>query len=409
MKLKYYIISQIQEIKSYKSLRWYGFFLSFSHIVTFFFWHRNSVIHQYLTKNANTVCWPQLPFCESLRFLSSEGAEILLYIYLSAAFLSSFLFLNKKTTTSAYFLFLLINLIKLYIYFMDYRLSGNYHYMPFLVSFAFLFVRQKLFFIPLLISLFYLFAGILKISNLDWFTGLVFPKEVQMPLFFNEPIKMLLCFYVVCLEIIGTWFLILKTRWKAAFYIQFLLFHIMSYFIVGYFYPLIMMCLLSLFLLIFFFKETYRMEIKKSLSGILFITLVILGNILSVFIPGDAGFTGEGRLYGLNMYDAHTECTSQIVIKFKNKTIKESFDSYREYALRIQCDPYIDFNTVHKICTYYKNESDFIDIDWTLYSKLRSDVEYKKIVNEKDICQKKIKYSSWRKNQWIKVFNQEDL
>ena len=406
MILKDYIQDQIKEIKSYKSLRWYGFFLSLVHVVTFFFWHHNGVIHHYLTKNANTVCWPQFPFCEAFRFLSPFGAQILLYMYLFLALFASFLFLNKKFTSIAYWLFLIISLIKTYLFFTDYSMMGNYHYMPFLVSFIFLFIRQKLFFIPILIASFYFFAGLLKISNLDWLTGMAFTQDVQFPLFFNEEIKMILCFYVVCLEIIGSLFLISKTHWKAAALVQFTLFHIMSYFIVGYFYPVIMLCLLSFFALGFLFKETSidSINIKKLWPGILFMCLVVAGNMLSVFIPGRAGLTGEGRLYGLNMYDAHTQCYSQIFLKFKSQIIQESFAMNREYALRVKCDPYIDFNTVKKVCAFYKDESEFIDLDWSLWSKLRSDLEYKKIVNEKDVCSKDLKYSSWRKNSWIKIF-----
>ena len=406
MKLKIYISSQIQEIKDYKTLRWYGFFLSLIHVVTFFFWHHHGVIHQYLTKNANTICWPQIPFCESLRFLSPVGAQVFLYIYLSLAIIIAFLFVNKKTVIWAYWFFLIINLMKLYMFFMDYLMMGNYHYMPFVISFAYLFVQQKLLFIPLLISSFYLFAGILKLSNLDWLTGLAFSKNIQFPLFYNESIKMLLCFYVVCLEMIGTWFLIIKNRWRAAVFIQFILFHIMSYFFTGYFYPVIMMCLLSVFCFGFIFNEQSKFRNLKSLyPGCLFLFLIVIGNLLSVFIPGDAGLTGEGRLYGLNMYDAHTECKSQIIIKFKNKNIEESFESYKENALRIRCDPYIGFNIVEKICTYYKNNAEFNDLDWSLYSRRRSDREYKRIVNEKDVCKQNLKYFSWQKNQWIKIFD----
>lgn len=402
--IKRYFQSQVQEISASKSLRWYGFFLSLTHVVTFFFWHRNSFVYQYLTKNANTVCWPQFPFCESLRFLSPLGAEFSFYLYLSVALFTACFFLKKKTVPWAYWLLVIINLVKLYIFFMDYRAMGNYHYMPFVVSFAYLFVRQKLFFIPLCIACFYFFAGILKISNLDWLTGLAFPRRAQFPLFFNEDIKMTLCFYVVCLEIIGSWFLILKTRWKAVFYAQFILFHIMSYFIVGYFYPVIMLCLFTLFLLIYVFDEKHiSLNLRNALPGGLFIFLIVAGNVLSVFIPGNAGLTGEGRLYGLNMYDAYTECDSQIFLKFKSKTIQESFSARREYSLRIHCDPYVDFNTVNKICAYYKDDPEFIDLNWSLYSKLRSDLEYQRIVNEKNVCSKKLQYFSWRKNHWIRI------
>ena len=399
-----YIQSQIEEINSYKALRWYGAFLSLVHVVTFFFWHNTAFIYQYMTKNANTLCWPQIPFCESLRFLSPTGVQITLFLHLCLAFQAAFLFLRKNTLVYAYWLFLLVNVIKFYLFFMDYRIMGNYHYMPFVISFAYLFIRQKLFFIPVLISSFYFFAGILKLSNFEWMTGMAFVRGVRFPLFFNEDIKMLLCFYVVCLEIIGTWFLILKTRWKAAAYAQFILFHIMSYFIVGYFYPAVMLCVLTIFLLMYLFKEQYSvLNFRNILSGLLFVILVVIGNTLSIFIPGDASLTGEGRYYGLNMYDANTECDSQIFLRFKNKTIQESFSAYREYSMRIQCEPYVDFNTVNKICAYYKDDPEFIDLDWSLYSKLRSDMHFQRIVNVNNVCRGEFQYSSWRKNNWIRI------
>ncbi len=492
-----YFKTQIQEINSYKSLCWYGCFLSLTHVVTFFFFHNNGTVYNFLTKNANTLCWPQLPFCEYLRFLSPAGVQVLLYVYLCMALFAVFLFLysaclksslfvssgigasgegvsglsvselsvSKKPVLYAYCLLLIINIIKVYIFFMDYRFMGNYHYMPFLISFVFLFIPQKLFFIPLLIVCFYFFAGLLKVSNLDWLTGLAFPENLNFPLFFNENIKLILCFYVVCLEIIGVWFLVfiqtnckgkellsfftffkrktlarksrsmdIKTIWKIMIYFQLILFHALSYFIVGYFYPLIMFCLLSLFFFMFILNEKsdilYRfdwkfhnlkskrlrpsfLKIKNKISyslgirtenmlpGIVFMCLVVFGNLLSVFIPGSAGLTGEGRWYGLNMYDAHTQCDSQIFLKFKNKIVQESFSGYNEYALRIRCDPYIDFNTVKKICAFYKKYPEFMNLDWSFYSKLRSDLNYKRLVNEKNVCGKNLKYFSWRKNHWI--------
>lgn len=490
-----YLKSQIQEISSYKCLCWYGCFLSLTHVVTFFFFHNNGTVYNFLTKNANTLCWPQLPFCEYLRFLSPIGVQVLLYVYLCMALFAVFLFLysaclksslvtsasgsalnngehisslsplskinlHKKLVLYAYCLLLIINIVKGYVFFMDYRFMGNYHYMPFLVSFVYLFIRQKLFFIPLLIVCFYFFAGLLKISNFDWLTGLAFLENLKFPLFFNESITMILCFYVVCLEIIGVWSLVfiqtnfkvgelfknfvffkwktvaenlkhidIKTIWKIIIYFQLILFHILSYFIVGYFYPLIMFCLLSLFFFMFIWNEQSEilssfdgklhnlksnglrqnfLKVKslggrtgKMFPGIIFMCLVVLGNLLSVFIPGVSGLTGEGRWYGLNMYDAHTQCDSQIFLKFKNKIVQESFSGYREYALRIRCDPYIDFNTVKKICAFYKNDPEFMDLDWSFYSKLRSDLSYKRLVNEKNVCGKNLKYFSWRKNQWI--------
>ena len=455
--LKKWIAHQISEIGSDSSLLIYGFFLSFTHVLTFFFWHNITVIHQTLVKSAHAICWPFIPLCESFRLPAPLLAEVLLFAYLNLSVITAFLFLygtflkmqrHKKarkhyTVPLAYAGFFMLTLLKLYMFFMDFRMMGNYHYMPFVVSFGFLFLRGKKYFIPWLLLCFYVFAGLLKISNQDWLTGLAFPTQLDFPLFFNEDVQQWLCFYVVCLELMGAWFLIPKSgtqpkgiafmphqkksyfrdtypslrkmiNVRNLFLMQFVIFHIMSYFIVGWFYPFMMLCLLTIFPLSSFFDSQsqvyYPPNTPIGVGFFLFLSMIIMGNLLSVFIPGRAGLTGEGRLYGLNMYDAHTECDSQIFLKFytegsreRYQVIQGSFTGYQQYALRIHCDPYMGYNTVKKLCAYYKANPDFIDLDWFFYSKLRSDLKYTKTVSEKNVCAKNLKISSWKKNPWIHI------
>ena len=402
--LRKYIQSQIQEIASVRGLCWYGSLLSLIHIVTIFFWNSTVFIHHRILKNADALCWPDFPFCEFFKMQSPLAVQISLYIYGSLALWSCLLFLNKKTVSWGWWLLLAVSIIKFYYFLMDYRLMGNYHYMPFVISFVFLFIRRKLFFIPLFIVLFYFFAGILKVSNMDWLSGLAFIKIVQFPIIFHQDTTVFVSFYVVCLELIGAWFLLLRSsKWKWFFYFQFILFHIISYFFVGYYYPAIMLLLLPAF--VFFYmdkKPLCSFKIKTNLAGILALVLMVFGNLLSLMIPGPSALTGEGRFYGLTMFDAHTHCDSQILLKFKNQTIQESFSTYDHYAVRIHCDPYIEFNMVKRICKAYKEEADFIDLDWSFYSKLNSDIDYRLIVNEKNVCSQNLKYFSWRKNHWIK-------
>ena len=399
-----YIKSQIQEIESYKSLRWYGAFLSLTHIATFFFWHHNAFVYQYLTRNANAICWPQLPFCESLRFLSPMGVQVLLYVYLVVAIFTVFLFLNKKTLIYAYGLFLTVNVLKLYMFLMDYRLMDGSHYILFLVSFVYLFIRKKLVFIPLLISCFYFFTALLKISDPVWLMGLGFKQDIWLPSFFTENMRLVFYFYIVCLEMIGSLFLVLRTHWKALVYMQWILLYIISCFTVGYFYPAVMLCLLSVFWLMLVFNENYKISgFNRMFSGVVFTLLVVVGSLLSFIIPGDANLTGEGRLYGLNVPSAYTHCNSQIILSFQNKTLQEHFPRYYEgYPLNLRCDPYMDFNTIKQICAFYKDDPEFIDLNWSLYSKRGYDLEYRQIVKEENVCSKNLKYFSWRRNHWIK-------
>ena len=398
-----YIKSQIQEIYSHKSLSLYGAFLSLIHIVTFFFWHNNSVIFQYLPKTANSLCWPQIPFCDSLKLFSPLGVQILLYIYLVMTLLTICLFLNRKTIGYAYWLFLIINLLKLYLFLMDYHLASNAHYLPFFISFAYLFIPQKLLFIPILISCFYFFTGLLQINNPNWLMYLVFSKNIWFPSFVHEDIRLFICFYVLCLEMIGALFLPLKNKWKAFIWTQFILFYFASYFAIGYFLPTIFLSIFSLFVFQAFFNEKYNIiDFRTIVPGTVFTSMVLLGSLLTFLMPGNTNLTKEGQLYALNTSAPQIYCDSHIILHFKNKTLQEHFPRYREYSLSLRCNPYMEWYKIKKICSIYKKSANFIDLDWFFDSTLRYRWEYKRLIEEKSVCSKNLRYSSWKKNNWIK-------
>ncbi len=359
-----------------------------------------------MTRNADSLCWPEsflsFELCNLIRLNSFAAVLILLFIYLFASVLGSLLFLNKKTVKSAYFALLCSTLIQFWIVSMDFGFMGNYHYMLFIITFFYLFIPFKKYFIPIQICLFYFFSGLLKISNMEWLTGMAVFKPA--PSFVSENSLMVLCFLVVLLEMIGCWFLVLKTKLKKAFFFCFMIFHTVSYIFVGWFYPVIMFCLLSLFPLQWIYRETagsFSFS-KKILPGLLCLGLYMAGQIHPYLIKGDQSLTGEGRLVALHMFDAYTKCSSQTVVKFKDKTVESNFSS-RWLAVRVHCDPYIYFHKAEKICRFYKEDKNFIDLDLILISKLESDFIYKKLIDEKNFCSKNISYSQWRKNKWIKA------
>ena len=202
---------------------------------------------------------------------------------------------------------------------------------------------------------------------------------------------------------IGALFLVLNNRWKMLIYIQFILFYFASYFVTGYFHPTVFLLLLSLFVLKDRFNEKYRIsDFREAVPGAVFTGFVMLGSLLGFLIPGNGSLTKEGRLYALNMSSPRVYCNSHIVLHFKNKTLQEHFPKYREYPLSLRCDPYIEWYKIKKICSYYKKDPDFMGLDWSFDSRLSYSLAYSRLVEEKSVCNKNLKYSSWRKNKWIK-------
>ena len=424
-----FLKQNLDEITSHRVLSFYGCGLSIAHIVTFFFWNKPSIVNTWMVQNKSSLCWPHFPFCESLQLSSPAIAGAVLYVYLCISVLSALFFLHKKTVKVAYFFFLLALVAKYGIFLMDYRFMGNYHYMHFIISLLYLFIPQKMFFIPIFIVLFYFFAGLIKTTNREWLTGLALFKSP--PVFINEEVFKILCFLVVLLETVGVWFLILKTRIREGIFFCFVMFHTVSYYFVGYYYPLIMFSLISIFPLKWSQKLgneklgsqklgsekpwSQKLGSQKSLSflnrshyriGVVCLLVFCVCQFMPFLIKGDSSLTGEGRFFSLNMFDANTECRSQVRVRFKNRTVEIPLP-HEPLEVRIHCDPYVYFYQAQKMCQLYKKNKNFKDLDLILFSKLKSDRDYTTLIDEKNFCAQKLSYSLYRKNKWIKITNKK--
>src|SRR5499426_309146 len=90
-----FIRAQITEIERDDALRWYGVALAFLHVVTYLFWvdQRIAIV---VSREAEPICWPLVPACESLRVLSAGGVALLLRGYFAAAIGAGVLFAFRR-------------------------------------------------------------------------------------------------------------------------------------------------------------------------------------------------------------------------------------------------------------------------------------------------------------------------
>jgi hypothetical protein len=139
----------------------------------------------------------------------------------------------------------LVTLLKFALHMSNYNFMGNYHYMAYFVTMAFLFVGHKKHLIKYLIVSFYIAAGALKM-NMDWLSG---AAMIRTP-WLNGPLLSVSLFYVVLLELVLVAGLLHRRQSVRIFVlIQLLAFHIFSWHIVGFYYPMVMFSLLSLFVM----------------------------------------------------------------------------------------------------------------------------------------------------------------
>ena len=379
-KIKIYFKNQIQEIESSLVLRIYGFFLSFIHVVTWVFWRKT--VPGSLSDGMNSFCWPFFTNCDIVHGLNETFVSVSLFVYLLISLGTAFLFLAKKVNW-AYGASIALFVFKFLIQIADYRFMGNYHYMPQLVTLAFLFLPRKEQLAPLLLVVFYFSAGLLKL-NYEWLSGSALWRG--LPFTDNEYLFQLSTAAVVLLELLFVFGLLSKSnavRWPTL--AVFILFHIVSWHWVGYFYPLICLSMLTIYPLLWYLKA--KIDFKLHPSGYAYIFLILLAQAIPKLTSDDPALYGKDRILSLNMIDARAECMSSIVIHDNNKMI-EFIPDKRRFGSRVKCDEIIYLNFARNICHSYKVENEMPRVDLFLAARRKTDFHQRELLNITDFCKK---------------------
>lgn len=377
-----YLKRQIQEILSSKALQIYGGLLALTHVLSAYFWMDRSLDLVVKGRDISTpLCWPIAPFCNSLRFTDTIGAAHFLELYSLLGICGAALFFLGKIRWG-YIVLIFLLLLKVFFTSLSYGLMGNYHYMSFFVQIAFLFFPQKKTLIPFFVGIFYWGAGILKFDP-EWLSGVA----LITPSFLPAQLQHVSLIYAVILECIFVFGLFSRNKWiRAGTLLQFVLFHIFSWHIVGYFYPLTMFLVLGLFILIPFYKEDWDAFIDKSLwnktSTVVMCILLILLQVVPTFISKDPATSGTPRILSLNMLDAKIECETLLIRHQPNA--EETYDPFvKAPSTRTQCDPLIFLSQIEAVCKNSQEKFDF----WLQSRRTTSD-RYHTRLFVTDVCSK---------------------
>lgn len=372
--------------------RFYGLALALMNIVTLLFWDAFDFSFGLATKLAVPTenPWPFIP--ANWPIFVSQVAVPITGAYIFVSFLSVATHLTPATPFRFRNITLAVALtIKLLIYFSSYDFMGNYHYMSNLVSIGYILTAGHLVILQFLICLFYFGAGLIKL-NWEWISGSALLKQT----FISGPILIAACLYVIVLELVLIWGLFAKNKQiRYATIFQLVLFHIFSWHIVGFYYPCIMLLMISIFLIQpdVSGKELARHKIPLTAISALFLTAQLYPKLLNK----DEALTAEGRMWSLNMLDAKSECNASLSIQKEDEILY--LDNPVEYAIRVRCDPLVYFNYAKSLCSRLdSNEAKSLRLN--IISKKTSDHQYKWIVRDQAICSSELKYSILR-NSWI--------
>jgi hypothetical protein len=391
------------------ALRTYAAIASLLHPLTGLAW----LTYKHVTTLAtgdDRVCWPLAPHCDRVRALLSPAlvaGAIAVYMALGAA--AALLFAlpraNAARANAAVATFAVAALAGTALCSLDYRLRFNQTYMLAWVVIAILVAPRKAQVIQALVALFYLWAATLKL-NPEWLSGAALYEK---PFLVPASLVPAACVYVLVLEMVLIWGLFSPdARWRWAVYAQLLLFHALSWNVVGYFYPLLMFGLTAVYPLVWLRAPGETLTLarlradpgaRRAVGGaaLLFSAFQLAPRLL----PGDTAITGEGRLFALHMFDARVECTGGATLRAQDGALSRAALINEHEDARTRCDPIVLVAQGQRLCRLLAQQGDARRVDVAIDAKRVTDERAQPLIHVDDFCHQSTEYSPWHHNAWI--------
>ncbi|MEZ5312939.1 MAG: hypothetical protein R2862_04400 [Thermoanaerobaculia bacterium] len=406
-----YLQRQFGEIRADRALSLYGAFLALTHVVGAFFWRSDlHSLARVIAPGSQAICWPWADGCASWRVLSTAQIDRAVLLYGIVALLTAALYAARRIPT-AWVLHLALEATRLFVVGMDFRLRQNQHYMGFFVGVAFLFFSRRREVVRLLVVFFYVWAGLLKL-NREWLTGAALYAQ---PWFVPASWNAAACTYVVVLEILFSWGVLARRGVVFWFsFLQLVWFHVVSWGVVGFFYPMLMFGILTVFPLMRWFAPPAGSEPEQPLLarfvrlrlGPATIALLLFFSFLQLLprlIPGDSTLTGEGRVFALHMFDAKVVCEGKVTLHDRHGRA-QTVGLRSQEAVRIACDPILYWRNAQDLCSRVATKNpDFTDLDLVLDSKHSSDPIVHRVLDIESFCTRRPEYRLFSRNDWIRI------
>ena len=398
-----YLNRQIDEICTHRALRLYGAALCSGSALAFLAWGRNTGPR--LADAASAICWPFFEECFRYRLLAGDQITALILVGGVLSGLGALLFLSPRRCGPAWALLLAVNVLRTLVLVQDYSLRLNQHYFLSFAVLLFLFFPGKRNLLRYYLVFVYFWAGILKL-DWEWLSGAALYGD---PLWIPKSLIPASAVYVVILECLLVWGMLSRRRWVYwTTFLQLCLFHLVSFPVVGFFYPVLMYLFLTIFPLTYFLKSDLEAPSllrslargKEPLTTYLFLLLFGLFQLMPKIMPGDEAVTGEGRLYAIHMFDARTVCQGAIIARYGGREVKV-VEIPSVGTPRIRCDPVVYFSIARRTCWERRSDPTFVDLDLLLESRRQTAEEMRTVVDIRGFCALNPSYRMLWPNRWI--------
>lgn len=379
-----------------------GACLALAHVLLAVAWSTTQPLAAILAPDQPAVCWPFLPDCAALHGRLAPHVTSALAGYAGLAGLTAVLLARRKAGLGLALLLVLTG-IEIGTVALDYRLRLNQHLMQVTATLAFVVLPSQRRLLRYLVAGFYFWAGLLKL-NAEWLSGAALPT---LPLGVPAGLMPAAALYVVLLELSAPFGLTARrASWRWLTLAQLVGFHVASWPVVGFHYPLLMALLLAVFPLCEGEPDDARPGLRRLVRGTEALStraaLALFGalQIVPRLYPGDTALSGEGRLFALHMFDARVECQAGAVLHSATGSERRVPIEHR-LPPRIQCDPIVYLGDARALCRKLAGKAGVTSIDLWLRSRRTSDTEQTQVLDLRDVCSTRPEYRWLGHNAWI--------
>lgn len=388
----------VREIAQSKVLQWaFGAHL-LATFLAFYDWIGKAESTAPLAEYGFYQCWPYFQNCHEYFFLADIPFGIsqpLLYMGFFGLMAYIVWCMTEQRWRQAHLAALLILVWKfLNILVLNMSHMANFEYYHLMFGIVLLLLPHKLFFLKFSVVWFYFLSTATKIHE-GWVLGTYFTTlNTGLPIFGHStaPVWTNL---VILMEMLAAWLLIgPKHWWQRGVFIFFVIFHLYSGLLVNYRYPA---TVLPMVLILFgpWYSYTKAPKGWSTLAGWSLMGLLLLGQVWSHFIPGNAKLTLEGNYYGLYMFEANHQCRSTTTMHYADGSTGTPIE-LKSAAAHVRCNPY-QYWTQFKATQCRPEVS---HVAWQFDHSINGGPFYR-IVDVIDACN--LTYRPFGKNPWIKT------
>lgn len=344
--------------------------------------------------------------CDVITSIPFSLLSIFFGAYLLFAIISCLALLSSRLVGIGWFFLLLATALKAVLYFQDYRLSTNIHYLHFLMLTIWLFIPSKVLSFKLVLAGYFITSGLHKLSP-EWLTGRWFMDHLNVPVKLAEWLAAL----SAIIEFVAPVVLFFKDgRYFISAFLTLLAYLAGLFYINSFLAPSILALLIFVFALQlieerriereFIYQSFIRPEPSKFWTAFVIIIFVI-GQALPWIPSLPAPLQKAGVLLALKKRAKITECRQTTYLIYKNKTEELASDADHRLSEESRCDPYLRFLDARSYCEKVHSDENFVTVASYFSSRGLKDTHYERVFEVDDICNPETRFSDLGGNNGI--------